>query len=356
MPAQPLRRVRSRIVVYLLLHHRSVDIIRTKPQRDLRHLRRHHLPVALNVRKVIQHQPAHRNLTNIRQPTRLRQMPQRRVVRMKAQRDERLKSTRIILHLAKPHQVVHAVLIVLDMAVQHRRIRPQPSLVHQPRRLQPLAAIDLVVADNMPHAVRKDLRSAARTRIHPRGPHLLDHLRNRNLPALGQERNLHHRERLHMHLRIALLQTPHQIHEVRHRQIRMQPTHNVELRHSLRQPLPRSLPCLFKSHRVRVGLTLFPPKRAQSARRNTDVRRIDMPVHIEVRQIPMHPLAHQVRHPAHCQDVAAAVQRDAIIEVQALSPFHFSGNGFERRIIRLKTVPRARRRNRSFHLTILPPL
>ena len=28
-------------------------------------------------------------------------------------------------------------------------------------RLQPLAAVDLVVADNVPHAVRKDLRTAA---------------------------------------------------------------------------------------------------------------------------------------------------------------------------------------------------
>ena len=59
--------------------------------------------------------------------------------------------------LAQAHQVVHAVLVVLHMPIEHRGIRSQPNPMRRPRRVQPLAPIDLVVADNMPHPVSKNL-------------------------------------------------------------------------------------------------------------------------------------------------------------------------------------------------------
>ena len=178
MPTQSLRCLRSGVVVDLLLHHGSVDIIRTEAQRDLRHPRCHHLPIALDVREVVQQQPAHRNLPDIRHAARHGKMSQRRVVRMKAQRNEGLESASLILHLAQLQQVIHTVFIVLDMPIEHRRIRSQASFVQQSRRIEPFAAVDLVVADDVTHAVGEDLRPAARTRIHTRSLHAFDSLGN----------------------------------------------------------------------------------------------------------------------------------------------------------------------------------
>src|ERR1700744_2410585 len=60
--AHALRRARASIVVDLLFNHRAVDIIRTKAQRDLSDARGHHLPVRLDVRKVVQQQAAYGDL------------------------------------------------------------------------------------------------------------------------------------------------------------------------------------------------------------------------------------------------------------------------------------------------------
>ncbi len=89
--------------------------------------------------KVVEHQPSNGDLLHIQHSGRPRNVSQRRVVGMKRQRNKRLESARLILNLAQPHQVIHAVLVVLDVPVEHRRIRPQPDLVRQPRRIQPLA-------------------------------------------------------------------------------------------------------------------------------------------------------------------------------------------------------------------------
>ena len=65
-------------------------------------------------------------------------------------------------------QVVNAILIILDVTVKHGGIRLQPDLMRQACRVQPLIAINLVVADDMPHAIGKDLGAAAWQRVHTR--------------------------------------------------------------------------------------------------------------------------------------------------------------------------------------------
>src|SRR6202000_1095181 len=67
--------------------------------------------------------------------------------------------------LAQLQHVVNAVFVVLHMAVEHGSVRAQPEPVRSTRRLQPLPAIDLVVADDVAHAVGEDLRSAAGHRV-----------------------------------------------------------------------------------------------------------------------------------------------------------------------------------------------
>src|SRR5580704_18185710 len=65
LAAQSLRRGRTGVVVDLLFHDGSVDVVSAEAQGDLRHLRGHHLPVRLDVREVVEHQARHGNLPQI---------------------------------------------------------------------------------------------------------------------------------------------------------------------------------------------------------------------------------------------------------------------------------------------------
>ena len=61
---------------------------------------------------------------------------------------------------------------------------------------------------------------------------------------------------------------------------------------------------LFQRHGVGAGRILLAAEGAEPAGRDAHVRRIDMAVDVEVRLVAMHPLAHEVGHPAHGQNVA----------------------------------------------------
>ena len=74
--------------------------------------------------------------------------------------------------------MVDPVFIVLNMTVQHRCIRLQSDLMRQLCRIQPLIAVNLVVANDMSHPIGKNLRASARQRIHARGFQLLQRLAN----------------------------------------------------------------------------------------------------------------------------------------------------------------------------------
>ena len=199
-----------------------------------------------------------------------------------------------------------------------------------------------MVADDVPHAVGEDLRAAAGHRVHPGILHALQRLGNRHLAALGQKRHLHHGERLDMHLGKALLQPAHQVHEVLKRQIGMQAADDVKLGHRLGVARARSLPRLFERHRVRSGLALLAAEGAQPAGGDADIGRIDVAIDVEVGHIAVQPLAHQVRQPAHRQNVAAAVERHAIVEAEPLAALHLLRNGQKSWIVCLERVSRPR--------------
>jgi hypothetical protein len=65
------------------------------------------------------------------------------------------------LQSAQLEQMVDAIFVVLNVAVEHRRIGFQTNLVRSLRRVEPLIAIDLVIADNVPHPVCKYFCAAA---------------------------------------------------------------------------------------------------------------------------------------------------------------------------------------------------
>ena len=62
--------------------------------------------------------------------------------------------------------VVYPVFVVLHMPVEHGGVGFETHFVGQAGSVQPLIAINLVVANNMAHPVGKNLRAAAGQRIH----------------------------------------------------------------------------------------------------------------------------------------------------------------------------------------------
>ena len=58
-----------------------------------------------------------------------------------------------------------------------------------------------------------------------------------------------------------------------------------------------------------------------------------MAVDVEIRHVAVPALAHQVGHIAHCQNVAGTVQRQAVLERQALARLDFLADGKQTGIV-----------------------
>ena len=155
--------------------------------------------------KVVEHQPAHRDLLDVEHAGRFREMLQRRVIRMESERDERLEATRFILQRSQLEQMVDAVFVILNVAIEHGRVGLQTDLVRQLRSFQPLTAVNLVIANDMPHTVGEDFSPATGERVHSGSLQLFERLANRELGPPRQIGDLHHGERFQVNLRKALL-------------------------------------------------------------------------------------------------------------------------------------------------------
>src|SRR5439155_19400209 len=116
-------------------------------------------------------------------------------------------------------------------------------------------------------------------------------------------------ESLQVHLRKALFQAGDQVEKILERQVRMQAADDVELGDCLAVAGGSRLKCFFECHRVRAGSISLSTECAQPARSHTHVRRIDVPVYVEVSFMAMHPLANMVRQPAHGKNVTGTVER-----------------------------------------------
>ena len=93
--------------------------------------------------------------------------------------------------------------------------------------------------------------------------------------------------------------TAHQVFKIFQRQIRMQAADNVKLCHGFRQALSSGGEGFFQRHGVGAGRVFLAAKRAQPARGHAHVGRIDVPVHVEVRDIAVHLFADIVGQPAY---------------------------------------------------------
>ena len=242
----------------------------------------------------------------------------------------------LVLQGAQLHQVIHPILVVLNVPVEHRGVRLQSDLVSDTRCFQPLAAVDLVVADDRAHPFGENFRSSSGHRLHPCLFHFQQRVAYGELGALGKKRNLHHGERLDVYLRKPLPEPANQIQKIFQRQIRMQAANDVKLRHRFRVARSRRLPSLLQSHCVGAGNVFSAAEGTQPASRNAYVGRVDVTVDIEVRDIAVHTLAHVVSQPADGENIARLVEGKAIFECQTFLPHHFIGDGQQPGIVCLK--------------------
>ena len=61
-----------------------------------------------------------------------------------------------------------------------------------------------------------------------------------------------------------------------------------------------------------------------------------MAVDVEKSLVPVQPLAHPVRHPAHAQQVGSAIQRQPIVSRKPLASLHFFTNRQQPRIFKYR--------------------
>src|SRR6266853_1806398 len=162
-------------------------------------------------------------------------------------------------------QVIHAVFVIFDMAVKHRRVRLQTNLVGHAGGIEPLVAVNLVVANDVTHAVSKNLCTPAGKRIHSRG--------------------------LQMYLWKALLQSRAEVEKILKGQIRMQSPDNVKLSDRFGVPRSRGLKSVLERHGVGAGRIFLAAECAESASGNAHVRRVDVPVDVEISPVAVHAFA-----------------------------------------------------------------
>ena len=141
-----------------------------------------------------------------------------------------------------------------------------------------------------------------------------------------------------MHLREALLQARAQIQEILKWKIRVQSADDVEFGDRLSVSGGCGLESFFQRHGVSPGRIFLASEGTETARGHADVGRIDVAVDIEVGLIPVHAFANVVGKPADGEDVAGAVEREAVLLAKAFAGQHFLLDGVQACVVSLERV------------------
>src|SRR5260370_40786632 len=108
----------------------------------------------------------------------------------------------------------------------------------------------------------------------------------------------------------------------------MQAANHVKFGRAFAHALLGALVNLFESERVRAGSIRIAAERAELAMRDAHVGRIDVAIDVEETGIAVTLLANGIREPAEGEQVGRAVERDAILKIQALASEDFVGYRF----------------------------
>ena len=246
---------------------------------------------------------------------------------MKRQRDERLEAAGLVLQRAGAQHVIDALLVRLDVAVQHRDVRLHAQAVRRAVDRQPPVGVRLVVADLLPHALGEHFGAAARQRREARVHQLAQHLLVGHPVEIREERDLDGGETLQMNLGADPFEAAKQLEVVLERQIGMQAVDDVHFGERLIVPHAKLLPRVFERHRVRTRIARAQPReRAEQAARHADVRRFDADVVVVVGQIAVPALALAVGERRHLEQIGMLEQPHAVLERQPLAPLELAGN------------------------------
>ena len=126
--------------------------------------------------------------------------------------------------------------------------------------LQPLVAVDFVIANDVPYPIGEDLSAATRHGIYTGLLHFGQGLGDGQLGAFRQVSYFDHGEGFNVYLGKALLEASHQVEEILERKIGMQATDDVEFGHGFAVSRGSGLPRFFQGHGVSPGSSFLRPK------------------------------------------------------------------------------------------------
>src|SRR5258708_11863862 len=109
----------------------------------------------------------------------------------------------------------------------------------------------------------------------------------------------------------------------------MQAADNVKFRGAFANTLLRALVNFLQRKRVRARRAGIAAKRAQLAVRHANIGRINVPIDVKVRDIPVSLLANVIRQPPNRQQIRRAVKRYAVLKSETLSGEHLVCNRSE---------------------------
>ena len=101
-------------MIDLFFDHRAVEVVGAEAKRHLRHARRHHDPVRLDVRKIVEQQARDGHVFQIHEAGGLApvyEFAELGIRGVEGERNKRLEAACLILKIAELEQVVHAVFV-----------------------------------------------------------------------------------------------------------------------------------------------------------------------------------------------------------------------------------------------------
>ena len=106
----------------------------------------------------------------------------------------------------------------------------------------------------------------------------------------------------------------------------VQPADDVQLGGPAGAGLPGALDDLVAVHHISPVFAQVGPERTKVAGVDAHVRRVDVRVHVVIREIAVVSLAHQVGHRAQGKQVVRSLERQPIFEAQPLAGLDFFAN------------------------------
>src|SRR5215472_793693 len=262
--------------------------------------------------EIVEHQPAHGDLLDVEHAGGFGQMFEQSVVGVKRQRDVSLEAVGFVLQRAQFDQVVDAVFVVLYVTVEHGGVRLQPDLMRQARGIEPLIAVDFVVADDVADAVGEDFGASAGKGVDAGGFQLFEGFADRKPGAPGKICYFHHGEGLEVDLREALLEPRTKVQEVLKGKIGVQTSDDVELGDGVGVAGSGGSEGLFERHGVGAGRILLASGGAEAAGGDTDIGRVDVTIDVKVGFVAVQALAHGIGQPAHGENIGRAVKNGGV--------------------------------------------